>query len=152
MEVYVNVFEASIANIEPNQTVEIVADAYSNRTFTGKVKQIAPEAVVENNVTSFEVKVELITGQQELRSGMNVDALFKGKTISDALTVPTVAVTSDRGKIGVMVASEGGKAKFQPVKIGFSQDGKTQILQGLDRGDRVFIDTPPGEVERISLP
>ena len=155
LEVNVNVPEASIANIEPNQIVEIVADAYLNQTFKGQVKQIAPEAVVENNITSFEVKVELITGQKKLRSGMNVDAFFLGKTITDALTIPTVAITSHQGEIGVMVATKNGKAKFQPVRIGFSQDGQTQIIQGLGKSDRVFIDTPPKQSKkgkRISLP
>ena len=154
LEVNVKVSEASIANIQPKQTVEIVADAYPNQTFTGRVKQIAPEAIVENNVTSFEVKVELITGQNELRSGMNIDAVFIGKTITDAITVPTVAITSDRGNIGVMAATEDGKAEFRPITIGFSQNGQTQILRGLDSSDRVFVDTPP-EFDRrkgISLP
>jgi HlyD family secretion protein len=153
LEVKVNVSEASIANIQPNQTVEIVADAYPNQTFTGRVKQIAPEAVVENNVTSFEVKVELITGQKELRSGMNIDAVFMGKTINNALTVPTVAITTKQGELGVMLARADGKAEFQPVRIGFSQDGQTQIVRGLDKDDRVFIDFPPGQVPlRTGLP
>ncbi|MDJ0590223.1 MAG: efflux RND transporter periplasmic adaptor subunit [Pleurocapsa sp. MO_226.B13] len=143
LEVNVNVSEASIAQIELDRTVEIVADAYPNQTFKGRVKQIAPEAVVENNVTSFEVKVELISGQTELRSGMNVDALFIGKTIENALTIPTVAITTSQGEIGVMVASETGEAEFQPVTVGLSQDGQTQIIQGLERGDLVFIDAPP---------
>ena len=143
LEVTVKVSEASIAHIEPNQTVEIDADAYPHRTFQGRVKLIAPEAIVENNVTSFEVKVELITGQSELLSGMNVDAVFLGKTIPDALTIPTVAITTNQGEIGVMVASDRGKAEFKPVRIGFSQDGQTQIIQGLASGDRVFIDSPP---------
>jgi HlyD family secretion protein len=152
LEVKVNVSEASIANIKPNQTVEIVADAYPHQTFAGKVKQIAPEAIVENNVTSFEVKVELITGQKELRSGMNVDAVFVGKTIAQALTVPTVAITTKQGELGVMIPREKQKAEFRPVRIGFSQDGQTEILRGLEPGDRVYIDTPPGEAKRISLP
>ncbi|MEM7760671.1 MAG: efflux RND transporter periplasmic adaptor subunit [Cyanobacteria bacterium P01_A01_bin.40] len=153
LEVNAKVFEASIANIQPNQTVEIIADAYPNRSFAGKVKQIAPEAVVENNVTSFEVKVKLITGHAELRSGMNVDALFIGKTIDNALTIPTVAITTNQGEIGVMVATESGEGKFQPVGIGFSQDGQTQIGRGLEQGDRVFIDFPPGQVpQRTGLP
>ena len=107
------------------------------------MKQIAPEAVVENNVTSFEVKVELITGRSQLRSGMNIDAVFIGKKIEDALTIPTVAITTNQGEIGVMVASDRGEAQFQPIRIGSSQDGQTQIIQGLAPGDRVFIDSPP---------
>ncbi len=143
LEVNINVSEANIANIEPNQVVEIVADAYPHTTFKGRVKQIAPEAVVENNVTSFEVKVKLVTGQSELRSGMNVDAIFVGKKIDNALTIPTVSITTNQGQIGVMIADERGEPQFKPVKVGFSQNGQTQIIQGLETSDRVFIDFPP---------
>lgn len=143
LEVIVNVSEANIAQIESDQMVEILADAYPHRTFKGRVKQIAPEAIVENNVTSFEVKVELLTGKTELRSGMNIDAVFIGKKIENALTVPTVAITTNRGEIGVMVIGDRGEAEFQPIKVGLSQDGQTQIIQGLESSDRVFIDSPP---------
>ena len=145
LEVNINVSETNIANIKPNQVVKIVADAYPHQTFEGKVKQIAPEALVENNVTSFEVKVELITGQAELRSGMNVDAVFTADPITDALMVPTVAITTRDNQMGVIVADELGKTRFQPVKIGTTQDGQTQILSGLQSGERVFIDFPEGE-------
>ncbi len=169
LEVNVNVSEATIAQIEPNQTVEIVAEAYPYRTFQARVKQIAPEAIIENNVTSFEVKVELITGQAELRSGMNVDAIFVGKKIANALTIPTVAITTNQGEIGVMVLGDRGaflegnrrrrgeanrnKAQFKPVRVGFSENGQTQIIQGLTSGDRVFIDFPAGQAPlRTGLP
>jgi HlyD family secretion protein len=146
LEVNVNVSEASIANIEPHQTVEIVAEAYPYRTFQDRVQQIAPEAIVENNVTSFEVTVELITGKTELRSGMNVDAVFVGKKIDNALTIPTVAITTNQGEIGVMVLGDREKAQFKTVRVGFSEKGQTQIIQGLTSSDRVFIDFPSGQV------
>jgi HlyD family secretion protein len=153
LEVNVNVSEATIAQIKPNQTVEIIAEAYPHRTFQGRVKQIAPEAIVENNVTSFEVKVKLITGQAELRSGMNVDAVFVGKKIENALTIPTVAITTNQGEIGVMVLGDRAKPQFKPVRVGFNENGQTQIIQGLALGDRVFIDFPPGQAPiRTGLP
>lgn len=145
LEQNLNVSEATIAQVEPNQTVEIVAEAYPYRTFQGQVKQIAPEAIVENNVTSFEVTVKLITGQGKLRSGMNVDAVFVGKKIANALTIPTVAITTNQGEIGVMVLSDRNQAQFKPVRVGFSENGQTQIIQGLTSGDRVFIDFLPGQ-------
>jgi HlyD family secretion protein len=91
----------------------------------------------------LEVKVELITGEAELRSGMNVDAVFVGKKIDNALTIPTVAITTKQGEIGVMVAGDRGKAEFKPVRVGFSEGGQTQIVRGLEPGDLVFIDFPP---------
>jgi len=74
--------------VKNGQRVEIVADAYPDRTFEGRVRLIAPEAVVEQNVTSFQVRVQLVSGQSELRSGMN-DVTFIGETVPDALVVPS---------------------------------------------------------------
>jgi HlyD family secretion protein len=106
------------------------------------VVRIAPEAIVENNVTSFEVTVGLVTGKDELRSKMNVDVTFVGEQLTDALTVPTVSIVSLAGKTGVMVPGVDNQPKFQPVTIGVVVDNKTQILSGLEQGNRVFIDLP----------
>ena len=145
LEVLVEIPEANISGIKLRQQVEIVADSYPDRTFSGKVRKIAPEAVVEDNVTYFEVQVELITGQSVLLSGMNVDATFKGDLLKEVLMVPTVAITSRNNKIGVLVADEQGKAKFQPIKVGVTQDGQTQVLEGLELGEKVFVDFPEGQ-------
>lgn len=144
LEILVDVPEANISQIKVGQPVKIVADSYPNRTFTGRVRQIDPKAVVEDNVTSFQVRVKLVTGHSDLISGMNVDATFTGKSIPDALMVPTVAVTNHDNQMGVLVAQE-GKAKFQPVTVGMTQEGQTQILKGLRSGERVFIDFPEGQ-------
>jgi HlyD family secretion protein len=83
-----------------------------------------------------------MTGKDELRSKMNVDATFVGEQLTDALTVPTVSIVSLGGKTGVMVPGKDNQPKFQPVIIGVVVDNKTQILSGLDQGNRVFIDLP----------
>jgi HlyD family secretion protein len=145
LEVEVSVPEATIARIQTGQSVEITADAYPNRVFRGRVSRVAPEAVVEDNVTSFEVRVALETGRDRLRSGMNVDATFVGELVQDAAIVPTVAIASQQGTLGVQVADERGRATFRPVTVGVSQDGQTQVLQGLQAGERVFIDFPAGQ-------
>ncbi len=134
--------EVDIPTLKICQPAQIVADAYPNAKFEGKVIRIAPEAIVENNVTSFEVTVALRTGKDELRSKMNVDVTFIGEQLTDALTVPTVSIVSLGGKTGVMVPGKDDKPKFQPVIIGVVVDNKTQILSGLDQGNRVFIDLP----------
>jgi len=141
LEAKINVPEASISQIKTGQQVEIVADAYARETFTAKVTQVAPEAVVQNNVTFFEVKLELIEGRSKLRSGMNVDATFIGQT-KQALTIPTVAIALQNGEMGVMLLDEENQVQFQPVTVGLTQNGETEILDGLQSGERVFIDSP----------
>ncbi|NER79259.1 MAG: efflux RND transporter periplasmic adaptor subunit [Leptolyngbya sp. SIO1D8] len=152
IEVEVEVTEADIDQVAIEQTVEIVADAFPNQTFAGRVKRIAPEAVIENNVTTFQVVVKLLTGLEDLRSGMTVDAIFIGNTVSDALMVPTVAIASEEGQLGVRVADAEGNSVFQPVIVGLTQSGKTQILSGLEAGDRVFLALPEGERQPTSVP
>jgi HlyD family secretion protein len=142
LEIVAQVPELDIGQLQPGQKVKIVADAYPDREFTGEIKRIAPEAVIEENVTSFEVRVKLLTGQDVLRSKMNVDVTFIGKELSDSLVVPTVAIFTENGEQGVMIPDRNEQPVFKPVKIGLYLGDKTQIIEGVKANQSVFIDLP----------
>ena len=142
LEVIAKVTELDIAQLQPGQKVKIVADAYPDREFKGEVKRIAPEAVIEENVTSFEVRVTLLTGQDSLRSKMNVDVTFMGEELSNSLVVPTVAIFTQNGEQGVMTPNAANQPQFKPVKVGLYLGDKTQIIEGVEPNQRVFIDLP----------
>lgn len=145
LEVVAEVPEVDLSQISVNQPVEIVADAYPDQVFKGKVKLIAPEAVVEQNVTSFQVRVTVSTGLDKLRSGMNADATFLGEQIENALLVPTVAIVTNKGQTGVLVPGQNNKPRFQPVTIGTTIGNQTQILEGVEAGAQVFTELPEGQ-------
>ncbi len=140
LEMVAQVAESNVPKITIGQPVEITATAYPDRIFKGKVTQIAPAAIVTQNVTTFEVHADLIDNQKnELMSGMNVSASFVIGTIDDALTIPTVCVVSRRGKTGVYVpGEEKNEPEFKPVKTGQSLGREIVILSGLKEGDEVF--------------
>jgi HlyD family secretion protein len=142
LEIIAKVPEVDISLLQRGQPVKVIADAYPNEAFQGQIIRIAPEAIVEQNVTSFEVTIGLITGQEKLRSKMNVDVTFMAQPLSDALVIPTVAIVTEKGETGVMVPDADNKPKFKSVRIGLVLDDKTQILEGLSPGERVFIDLP----------
>ncbi|GAB4236659.1 MAG: efflux RND transporter periplasmic adaptor subunit [Stanieria sp.] len=142
LEIVAEVPEVDIGQLQPGQKVRIVADAYPDDVFFGAIKTIAPEAVVEDNVTSFQVKIALMTGQDKLLSKMNVDVTFLGQELNNALVVPTVAIVTQEGEQGVMILNQKNQPEFKPVKIGLTLGDKTQILSGLSTSDRVFIDLP----------
>lgn len=142
LEILAKVPEVDVGQIKPGQSVEVVADAFPEKVFKGRVQRVAPEAVVEQNVTSFEVRVALLTGQDELRSGMNVKLTFLGEKVNNALVIPTVAIVTQEGKTGVLLPDAQNKPQFKPVTIGTSIQNQTQILEGLSPGQRVFIDLP----------
>lgn len=142
LEVVAKVPEVDLSFLQIGQPVRIVADAYPNEVFQGEITGIAPEAVIEENVTSFDVKIGLINGKERLLSKMNVNVTFLGQQISNALVVPTVAIVTEEGKTGVLVTDEEDKPKFKPVRVGLVLDDKTEIISGLNPGERVFIDLP----------
>ncbi|HEY9752177.1 MAG TPA: efflux RND transporter periplasmic adaptor subunit [Coleofasciculaceae cyanobacterium] len=145
LEVLAKVPEVDIGQIRLGQTVEIRADSYPDRVFKGKVRLISPEAVVEQNVTSFQVRVQIVTGMDKLRSGMNTDLTFIGKPLNDALIVPTVAIVTNKGETGVLIPGSNNKPRFQSVTIGQTIGNQTQILEGLQEGDRVYTELPEGQ-------
>jgi HlyD family secretion protein len=142
LEVLAQIPEADIGRIQQGQQVEIVADAYPDEVFKGNVRLIAPEAVIEQGVTSFQVRVALDTGIEKLRSGLNVDLTFLGDRVNDALLVPTVSILTENGKTGVLVPDARNKPRFQEVTVGAQIQDQTQILSGITAGDRVFVDLP----------
>lgn len=145
LEVIAEVPEADIGSIEIGQSVEIQADAFPEETFEGTVKLIAPEAIERQNVTVFQVRVELLTGTDRLRSNMSTDATFIGDELAGALVVPSVSIITQGGERGVLVPGEDGQVQFEPVETGVPVGDRIQITDGLAAGDRVFIDLPPGQ-------
>ena len=142
LEIIAKVPEVDISQLRSGQKVEITADAYPEEVFQGQVKRVAPEAIIEDNVTSFEVRISLLTGEDKLRSKMNVDVTFLGQELSNTLVVPTVAIVTQKGKTGVMKLNSQDRPEFTPVTIGLTIKDRTQIIEGLTPEDRVFIDLP----------
>ncbi|MCC5613884.1 efflux RND transporter periplasmic adaptor subunit [Nostoc sp. CHAB 5836] len=142
LEILAQVPEADIGRIKPRQQVEIVADAYPDQVFKGHVRLIAPEAVVEQGVTSFQVRVALDTGIDKLRSGLNVDLTFLGDRVNNALVLPTVSIVTEKGRTGVLVPDANNKPQFREITVGAQIQDQTQILGGVKEGDRIFVNPP----------
>ncbi len=142
LEALAKVPEVDIGQIKAGQPVEIAADAFPGEVFTGEVRLVSPEAVVEQNVTTFQVRTRILSGFTKLRSGMNIDLTFLGAKLPNALVVPTVAIVTEKGRTGVYIPGKENKPEFRQVTIGSSLQDKTQVLSGLESGQRVFIDFP----------
>ncbi|CCH66285.1 HlyD family secretion protein [Richelia intracellularis HH01] len=142
LEILAQVPESDIGRVRRGQEVEIVSNVYPNEVFQGRVRLVAPEAIKENGVTLFQVKVSIITGKQKLISGLNLDLTLLGKQVDNALTVPTVAIVTEKGDIGVLVPDAENQPLFRSVTIGSQIEDQTHILSGLKGNDRIFINPP----------
>jgi HlyD family secretion protein len=142
-EVVANVAENNIAKVKIGQKVAISADAFPGETFQGKVSQIATQASVEQNVTSFEVTVALEgANAKQLRSGMNASLDFQVDQLTNVLTVPTVAVTQKDSTTGVYVGIPEQPPKFVPITTGATVGDRTEVKEGLDGTEHILVNVP----------
>jgi len=145
LEVLAKVPEVDIGQIKPGQEVEVKVDAFPEETFKGRVRLISPEAVVERDVTAFQVRIQLLSGREKLKSGMNADLSFLGNQLKSAMLVPTVAIVTKKGQTGVLVPDAKNQPQFKPVTIGTNLNNQTQIMDGVKTGDQVFVQLPDGK-------
>ncbi len=145
LEAVANVAEVDVGAIRPGQKVELQVDAFPRQVFRGTVRLVAPEAVVEQNVTSFQVRIALADdAHRKLRSGMNLTANVLVGQRPSALLIPTPAIVSERGGTGVMVPGGDGRPRFRPVQVGATIGTRTEVVSGLKEGDRVYVSAPGG--------
>jgi HlyD family secretion protein len=148
LEVLAKVPESDLGRLRLGMPASVRVDAFPDRRFAARVRQIAPRAVKTNNVTSFEVKLALVDPAPELRIGMTADVDFQTGRLQARTLVPTVAVVTEEGKPGVLLVGKESQPTFRPVELGVSSGRNTQILAGLEPGSRVFIDLPPWAKKR----
>lgn len=150
----VNVDEADIANIEPNQRARVFAIAFPDTAVEGDVSSIAVSAKVAEGRQglSFAVKIRLTdTKGVNLRPGMSCRAEIFAAARERALATPIQAIrveedlTQKVTKRYVFVA-RGGFAKRIEVQAGLSDDTYQELTGGIAEGDSVI--TGPDRVLR----
>jgi HlyD family secretion protein len=98
MEARVDVNENDVVNIKAGNRARVKVDAYPDMILNGKVKRIASTANVKNEgtqqeVTNFEVRIQIIDPKVELRPGMSASVDIETQTVRDVVTVPLQSVT-----------------------------------------------------------
>lgn len=143
LEVEAKVPESDLGRLRLGLPASVRVDAFPDRRFAARIRRIAPRAVKQNNVNSFEVKLALLEPPSDLRIGMTADVSFQTGELQADTVVPTVSIVTEDGRPGVLLVGRNRKPTFQPVELGPSSGKDTAILSGLKAGTRVFIDLPP---------
>ena len=144
LELIVKVPENDIGRIKLGQNAIFRADAFPEKRFKAKVTEIAPRASQIDNVTSFEVTLEVLDPSLSLRIGMNSDVEFQTGQTKISTLIPTVAIVTENGQPGVLLVDNDQKPKFQKIELGISSGKRTVVISGINSGDMIFIDLPPG--------
>ena len=137
MKVVARLSDVDDGRIAPGMAVECTLDAYPDRTFTGRVSEIAPIAQEDSNQSmrrSFRVVIKLDESDAErMRPGMSVRAEILHRPAEEVLTVPRVALDLSSEPYVALLA-DGSTAE---VALGRCNSVACTIEEGLDEGARL---------------
>lgn len=102
MQAVVDVNENDVVRVKPGDTANVTIDAYGDRIFKGSVVQIANTGTTtgsgtQEEVTNFQVKINLDKPEVRLRPGMSCTAEIQTDQVKDVVSVPIQSVTIRSG-------------------------------------------------------
>ena len=115
MQIYTTFAEADIGAIRVDQPVRFNVDAFPNRSFSGKVKQVRLNPTTQQNVVTYNVVVAVENPEKLLMPGMTAYVNIAVAQRKDVLLVPNTALRfkpTDTDK----VEKAGGKADGEAAK------------------------------------
>ncbi len=143
LEVTVFVDETDIGQIKVGQKARFTVDAYSDKFFEGVVRDIHPKAVIKDNVVNYEVILEIDPENIALlRPEMTANVVITTGTRKDVLTIPKEAMKR-KGKKTFAVVNAGGQLIEKPIETGWREEGRVEIVSGLEEGDPVGVPVKP---------
>ncbi|HNQ05031.1 MAG TPA: efflux RND transporter periplasmic adaptor subunit [Thiobacillaceae bacterium] len=123
--------------IVPGKDAEVRLPSRPGVTLDGKVDYIYPE--FNRSARTLQVRIALANPDLALKPGMYAEVTLYGGASAPAVLVPSEAVIAT-GKRSLVLVAE-GQGRFRPavVKTGMQNDGRTQILAGLQPGEQVVV-------------
>ena len=131
----VRVDETDIGKLAAEIPARIRVSAYPGRSFGGVIEKIEPQAVVDQNVTLFAVLIDIENGENLLRPGMNVDAVFDVARREGVLTLPLMALRARRDidvTAEILGVDAGGMRR--QLAVAAENDGRARRARGANGG------------------
>jgi Cu(I)/Ag(I) efflux system membrane fusion protein len=126
--------EAQAGQLRQGQSVGVALAAYPGETLRGAVQAILPQAQGESR--TLQARIELANPGGKLRPGMFATVSFDSDA-RPALLLPSEAVIRTGPRAIVMLAGENGRYQAVEVKVGREARGQSEILAGLNPGQKV---------------
>jgi Cu(I)/Ag(I) efflux system membrane fusion protein len=128
--------EAVAGQLKSGQPVQATLTAFPGQTLSGRVSAILPD--IQADSRTLTVRIELPNRGGRLKPGMFATVSFGGST-QTALLVPSEALIRTGKRTLVMLAL--GKGRYRPaeVQVGRESGDATEIVAGLDEGDKIVV-------------
>ncbi len=142
--------EIDIGKVQIGQFATVIAEAYPELAFNGEIVRIAPEAKIEQNVTLFDVVVEVKNNDGKLKSGMNTRVEIEIVKKENVLLAPVITMQIPDAKdlgdfqnrdanVRSVLLKQEGKFILQIVETGLSNFKQVIILAGVEEGSTLGV-------------
>lgn len=109
----------------------------------GTVASVGMMPSGSSSVPSYPVTIAITGTPTGLFAGAGASVSIVVKQLNDVLAVPSAAVHYNGGQASVDELV-GGKQTSEPITVGQTSNGMTQVLSGLSEGDQVMLSAPNG--------
>jgi len=132
--------EIDIAKVQLGQEVNIILDALPDEEVKGSVVFISPVGTIIAGVVSYDTTITLKNPVVELRDGMSATAEVIIERHDDVLSIPNryIRGTTENPMVVVFVD---GQQEEREITLGLSDGINTEILSGLEEGEKVVLPT-----------
>jgi len=136
--VLANVYQGDMAAVHVGDQVTVQTDSYPDK-FQGKISFMSP--ALDPTTRTLQARIVVENPGEKLKNNMYVTATVNAGVAQNAIAVPDASVLrDDENQPFVYVATGSNQFGRRAVEIGQSESGKTQILKGLNSGDKVVGD------------
>jgi membrane fusion protein, heavy metal efflux system len=136
--VLANVYQGDMAAVHLGDQVTVQTDSYPDK-FQGKISFMSP--ALDPNTRTLQARIVVENPGEKLKNNMYVTATVNAGVEQNAIAVPDSSVLrDDENQPFVYLATGSNQFGRRSVEIGQSEAGKTQILKGLNPGDKVVGD------------
>ena len=144
-----NVDEVDVADLTEGQAAHLRFSALKEAEVDGTVSFVAPLSSNVGGAVAYAVEIRFDPGEYPVRLGMTADVEIVTDSAADALLVPNWAIEADReaGRYYVTRQKALGGTERLEVGIGMRDEVNTQILEGVEEGDKLVLPTIPEQGE-----
>ena len=128
--------EIEAALVRTGQPVRVSVEGLPGKRFDGSVSRLS--YALDDATRTMLVEADLPNSDLTLRPGMYATIKIGVDKHSDALLIPVEALVMEKANAFTFVAND-GKAKKTPVKIGFNDGAKVEVLSGLNGNEAVIL-------------
>ena len=144
LQVLASVDETTIRRVSAGQPAQITFDAAPGQTLQGQVGDVPLQGTLQGGVMVYEVPISLVGAEKlPLLVGMTANVKVAVGQAENTLLVPAMALQKANGMYQVLVPNTvdpAGQPEAVPVEVGLSDGSYTQIVRGLNDGDKVIVE------------